>query len=164
MRFVPQFEAKLRAADAANPPAASEPPFEVRFDRLLRDEALRWAAANPGQALQLAGVKLRRMWNIWPNEPQFRSWLVRLAVFGTYTPILLLALVGAWQFRDRGRDVLLLVLPAVYFSVLHAVFIGSLRYRQPAMLTLTILAAAAIVSFYDRCQQRQSPPANPASR
>ena len=164
MRFVPQFEATQRAADAANPPAASEPPFEVRFDRMLRDEALRWAAANPSQALQLAGVKLRRMWNIWPNEPQFRSWLVRLAVFGSYTPILLLALVGAWRFGDRGRDVLLLVLPAVYFSLLHAVFIGSLRYRQPAMLTLAILAAAALVSFYDRYQQRQSLPANSASR
>ena len=164
MSFVPAFEAKLRAADAARPPTASDPPFECRFDRLLRDEALRWAAANPGKVLELAGTKLLRMWNIWPNEPQFRSWFVRLAVFGTYTPILLLSLYGAWRFRDRGLDVLLVILPAVYFSLLHAVFIGSLRYRQPAMLTLAILAAAALISLFDHCQHRQSPPANPAAR
>ncbi|MEX2091583.1 MAG: glycosyltransferase family 39 protein [Pirellulales bacterium] len=164
MSFVPAFEAKLRAADAANPPIASDPPFEYRFDRLLRDAALRWAAANPVNTLELAGTKLLRMWNIWPNEPQFRSWFVRLAVFGTYTPILLLSLYGAWRFRDRGLDVLLLILPAVYFSLLHAVFIGSLRYRQPAMLTLAILAAAVLISLLDRFQQRTSPPANPAAR
>ena len=114
--------------------------------------------------LQLAGTKLLRMWNIWPNEPQFRSWFVRLAVFGTYTPILLLSLYGAWRFREHGLDVLLLILPAVYLSLLHAVFIGSLRYRQPAMLTLAILAAAAVVSLFDRYQQRRSPPTNLASR
>jgi 4-amino-4-deoxy-L-arabinose transferase-like glycosyltransferase len=164
MTFVPAFEAKLRAADAANPPIASDPPFEYRFDRLLCDEALRWTAAHPGKALALAGTKLLRMWNIWPNEPQFRSWLVRLAVFGTYMPMLLLSLYGAWHFRDRGLEVLLLILPAMYLSLLHAVFIGSLRYRQPAVLALAILAAAAIASLLDRYQQRESLLANPADR
>jgi 4-amino-4-deoxy-L-arabinose transferase-like glycosyltransferase len=150
MDFVRRFEAELRAADAANPPAADTPPFEYRFDRMMRNEALRWAAGNPGRAIQLAGIKLARMWNIWPNEPQFRSWPVRLVVLATYTPILLVAIYGAWLFRRQGFDVLLLALPAVYFSVLHAVFIGSLRYRQPAMLTLAILAAAAIDVLFER--------------
>lgn len=154
MSFVPRFEAQLRAADAEKLPAPGNPPFEYRFDRLMRDEALRWAAEHPGQVLRLAGVKLARMWNIWPNEPQFRSWWVRLAVGGSYLPLVLLALVGAWVFRDRGRDLTLLLLPAVYFSVIHAIFIGSLRYRQPALLPLAILAAAALVSLFDRWTNR----------
>jgi hypothetical protein len=35
-------------------------------------------------------------------------------------------------------------MPAVYLTALHVVFIGSLRYRQSAMLTLAILAAVGV--------------------
>ena len=150
MDFVRRFEAQLRAADAANPLAVDEPPFEFRFDRLMRDESLAWAKAHPGRALQLAGVKLRRMWNIWPNEPAFRSEWVRAAIAGTYVPLVLLAIYGGWQIRNRRLDLLLLASPVVYFSLLHAVFIGSLRYRQPALLLLAILAAAAIDALLTR--------------
>jgi 4-amino-4-deoxy-L-arabinose transferase-like glycosyltransferase len=155
MRFVPGIEAQMRAADAANPPAASDPPFEWRIDRLMRSESLDWAAAHPGRVLQLAGTKLLRLWNVWPNEPSFRSWWVRMAILLTYTPIMALAIAGAWRFRHR-LDVLLLVSPAVYLTALHVVFIGSLRYRQPAMLTLAILAAAAVCSFAGRGIARES--------
>lgn len=150
MSFVPRFERQLRAADANAAAPADAAPFEVRFDRMLRDEALHWAKENPAKVFRLAGTKLLRMWNIWPNEAQFRSWFVRLVVGMTYAPIMLLAIYGAWHFRRQRLDVLLLLLPAAYLSLLHAIFIGSLRYRQPAMLTLAILAAAALLVVVDR--------------
>jgi 4-amino-4-deoxy-L-arabinose transferase-like glycosyltransferase len=150
MQFVPRFEAALRAADREQPPGANAPPFEVRLDRLLRDAALRGAADHPTQVLRLSGVKLLRMWNVWPNESQFRSWLVPFVVLASYMPIMLLAAVGAWRFRHQPPDILLLLLSAAYLSLLHAVFIGSLCYRRPAMLTLAILSAAAIVALGDR--------------
>jgi hypothetical protein len=150
MRFVSRFDQQLRATDAARWPAKGGPPFEYRLDGLMRNESLAWAAANPGRALELAGVKLLRIWNIWPNEPAFRSWWIRLAIFVTYTPILLLAMVGAWRFRHRYFKLMILVAPAVYLTALHVVFIGSLRYRQPAMLTLAILAAAAVCTLAAR--------------
>lgn len=150
MRFVPPFEEQLRIADFANPPAASDPPFEYRLDRLMRDESLSWTFAHPSRVAELAATKLLRLWNVWPNEPSFRSWTIRLAIFSTYAPILLLATVGFWQNRRSYLDVLFLAAPAGYFTALHIIFIGSLRYRQPAMLTLAILAAAAICTLFDR--------------
>ena len=111
----------------------------------MRDAALAWAWANPGRALQLAGVKFLRMWNVWPNEPQLaRSWLVRLAVLFTYTPLLILAIMGAWRTLGRGWPYILCWLPAVYLTLLHVVFVSSLRYREPAMLALLALAAGEI--------------------
>jgi Dolichyl-phosphate-mannose-protein mannosyltransferase len=150
MRFVPRFADQLLAADAANPPAAADPPFEYRLDRLMRSESLAWTAAHPGRALELAGIKLLRLWNVWPNEPSFRSWWVRLGILVTYTPILLLAIVGVWMFRRNYVAMAVLAGPAIYFTGLHMVFIGSLRYRQPAMLTLAILAAAVICALSTR--------------
>ena len=150
MRFVPRFADQLLAVDAANPPAATDPPFEYRLDRLMRSESFAWTAAHPGRAMELAGTKLLRLWNVWPNEPSFRSWWVRSVILVTYTPILLLAVAGAWMFRRGYLALMLLAGPAIYFTGLHMVFIGSLRYRQPAMLTLAILAAAAICAFAGR--------------
>jgi 4-amino-4-deoxy-L-arabinose transferase-like glycosyltransferase len=115
--------------------------FELRLDRRLRDEALGWAMANPARTLHLAAIKFLRMWNIWPNERRLSSWPIRLAVFFTYTPLLLLAIIGAWRTLGRGWPYILCWLPAIYLTMLHIIFVSSIRYREPAMLPLLALVA-----------------------
>jgi hypothetical protein len=88
-----------------------------------------WAKANPRRVAELAWIKFMRIWNVWPNEPSFRSWPLRLAVFFTYTPLLILGLVGIWRFSARGWPFVLAWLPAVYLTLLHMVFVGSIRSR-----------------------------------
>lgn len=146
MNFVPRFEQELRG----EPVSADAAPFEYRLDERLRDAAIDWARAHPRRALELAAIKIKRLWNVWPNEPQFRSWPLRLIVAVTYLPLMALALVGAWRFRRRGFPIVLCALPAMYFTALHAIFVSSIRYREPAMLGLAVLAAAAI------CRGRES--------
>ena len=119
---------------------------EYQFDHHLQMAALHWATENPLRVIELAAIKFARMWNFWPNEASFRSWPLCLAVFGTYTPVIILALSGVWIHRHRPLVILILTLPAVYLTLLHIVFVSSLRYRQPAMLALIVLAAAAIAA------------------
>ena len=38
-------------------------------------------------------------------------------------------------------------MPAIYFTLLHMVFVSSIRYRQPAMLALIVPAAAFLVRW-----------------
>ena len=140
MDFVPRFWPKSRQRPIGRPASRSE----VRLDRRLRAEAIAWAWANPGRALQLAGVKFLRMWNIWPNEPRLSSWPLRLAVLFTYTPLLFFAIIGALRTLGRGWPYILCWLPAVYLTLLHVVFVSSIRYRGPAMLALLALAAGEI--------------------
>jgi hypothetical protein len=120
---------------------------EYTRDRQLRDRAIRWAWEHPGKSLQLAGTKFLRLWNVWPNEASLAAWPVRLAVLAAYVPVLLLAACGAWLFVGRGRPYALCLLPAAYVTALHVVFVSSIRYRQPAMLTLIVLAAGAAVAL-----------------
>jgi hypothetical protein len=146
MQFVAQFVAEQRAADAA----ATQPPrglFEDRLDQRMKQAAVEWALQNPRQVLALATVKLRRMWSFVPNATEFQSPILRLALAATYSPVIVLALVGAWQHVRRDWPYLLCCLPAVYFTLLHIVFVSSIRYRQPAMLPLIVFAAAAIVAI-----------------
>jgi len=149
MQFVERFRRQQHQADAE---AAGPPPgtFEWRLDRRMRDAALSWAAENPIHSLQLAAVKLARTWNIWPNYDELRSPWIRLMVAGSYLPVIVFAVIGACRWIGRGWPYALLLMPAVYFSLLHMVFVGSIRYRQPAMLTLIALAAAAVLSGKSR--------------
>ncbi|MDZ7620775.1 MAG: hypothetical protein U1E05_27545, partial [Patescibacteria group bacterium] len=109
-------------------------------------EAVAWATTHPGRAARLALVKMGRMWNIWPNEPSFSTWPVRLVVAGTYLPVMILAAIGTWRTVRLGLPYMLCWLPAVYFTLLHTVFVSSIRYREPPMLALMVLAAAAVFS------------------
>ncbi|MCH2123453.1 MAG: glycosyltransferase family 39 protein [Pirellulaceae bacterium] len=140
--------------------AASELPqeiFEYRMNQRLKTAAIGWATQHPGKALQLAGVKLGRIWNPLPNDVQSRGSAMSLLVLASYLPILGLALAGAWRFADRQHFCWLLTLPAVYFTLLHMIFVSSIRYRQPAMLALIVLASGFLVSFFSSKQTSLEP-------
>lgn len=141
MSFVPRIAALEHAEDAQ---AGDGDIFEVRLDRRLFWESLAWARAHPGRALELAAIKFSRIWNVWPNEPAFRGWVVRLAMLVTYVPLLALSLVGVWRFTSRGWPYMLTWLPAVYLTMLHVVFVSSIRYREAAMMALCVLAAGVV--------------------
>jgi 4-amino-4-deoxy-L-arabinose transferase-like glycosyltransferase len=146
MEFVKRFEAEEAQAEKESSADRGES-LELRLDHRMRDESLAWARANPGRALQLAGIKFLRMWNVWPNEPRLSaSWLAGFLVFFTYTPLLILAIMGAWRTVGRGWPYILCCLPAVYLTLLHVVFVSSIRYRDPAMLALLALAAGGLRS------------------
>lgn len=147
MTYVPTFEAAERKAEAEGSVDARDT-FEYRLNQRMRNAAVNWAKQNPTTAVRLAAVKFARIWNVWPNEPAFSRPVIRLAVAVTYVPLLLLGLVGAWQTIGRGWPYVLCFLPALYLTLLHMVFIGSIRYREPAMLGMIVLAAGAVVSFW----------------
>ncbi|HUT88594.1 MAG TPA: glycosyltransferase family 39 protein [Thermoguttaceae bacterium] len=148
-----RFLASERALSAG--PEEAQGALEYRLDRHLRAESLAWARAHPGRVAQLMAIKFARLWNFWPNEAAFSAWPIRLAVFMTYVPVMVLAIVGAWATIHRGWPYVLCWLPALYFTALHMVFVSSIRYRQPVMLALMVLAAGAIVARLGR-NERES--------
>jgi hypothetical protein len=146
MRFVAPLVAQQRAADA-QVGADLRGTFEDRLDRRMRAAAIGWATEHPGRVGQLVWIKLRRMWSPLPNATEFGGGMTRLILALTYTPVVVLAAVGAWRYCRRDWPYVLCVLPAVYFTCLHVIFVSSIRYRQPAMLVLIVLAAGVIVEW-----------------
>lgn len=142
MPFSTPFYRAQKEADAAADVGPQG--FEARLDRRLRDAAVEWAVAHPGEVMRLMGQKLVRMWNVWPNADEFRSWPLRLVVAAGYVPVLIAGAVGLWCWGRRGWPYLLCGFPALYFTGLHVVFVSSIRYREPAMLVWSVLAAAAV--------------------
>jgi 4-amino-4-deoxy-L-arabinose transferase-like glycosyltransferase len=167
MRFVGKFVAEQRAADA-QPNADLSHLFEDRLDSRMRNASLSWAKAHPRRVLELAGIKFLRIWSFLPNANEFQNRWLRLALLTTYTPIIALALLGIWKYSPRGWPYLLCWLPAVYLTCLHIIFVSSIRYRQPALLPLIVLASGVLIELLPRtvgpaslrAPAHQSPPAS----
>jgi len=112
---------------------------EAERDAVYRRAALDWARSHPRETLSLAWTKLRRTWSITLNAPGYESALFTAVGWLTVAPIFVLAAVGVWRMRRQGWTLLFLLSPAIYFSAIHMVFVGSVRYRLPAMPLLMIL-------------------------
>ena len=114
---------------------------EYDADQHYRRAAREFVTANPGRTLQLAFAKLARFWSPVPNAAQFGSVWVQIGVLACFVPLVVLAIAGWWHTRRDVSRWLLPLAPIVYFSLVHAVFVGSLRYRLPAEYPLAVLAA-----------------------
>ena len=118
--------------------------FELRLDRRLRNAAIGWALENSSAAVQLGLVKFAKTWSPMPVARELGSSAVRWAEAFGYSVIMLLSGVGMWRLRSQS-GAWLMAMPALYFAILHMFFIGSVRYRQPAVLVLCVLGGVGLV-------------------
>lgn len=139
MAFVEDFARQQRLEDEAKN-GAVESTFEYRLNQRMHRAAIQWTFDNPADAWKLAWIKLRRTWNIWPAAQEVGSFWVRLAETIGCFGIVVLAAWGGWVSRDRWQEIYIFLLPVPYFTLLHMVFVGSIRYRQPAIVALSVLA------------------------
>ncbi|MFH1420298.1 MAG: glycosyltransferase family 39 protein [Planctomycetota bacterium] len=116
---------------------------EHERDRLCRRAAIEWARAHPGDVLRLALAKLKRTWSVTINADAYSTTSYKLVAWGTIAPEFLLAIAGLCLMRRRRGVLALLLVPAIYFTLLHMVFVGSVRYRVPAMPLLFVPAGVA---------------------
>jgi 4-amino-4-deoxy-L-arabinose transferase-like glycosyltransferase len=142
MEFMARFQAEQLAADAAaTEPLAST--LEYRLDRRMARAAASWAISHPAQVARLAGIKIWRTWRPWPEAAELPGGILRWSV--ALSTLFVLGSAG-WRVYQRAGDGwvnVLWITPAIYFTLIHAVFVGSLRYRLPAMIALIPLAACA---------------------
>ena len=140
--------------EVGNVPGNATGNREYQLDRRLRKDAWEWAKNHPQRVLQLAGAKCLRMWRWTPNADEFQNPLLHLAVATTYTPLLLLSLIGVVRFGKGNWPLACCWLPAIYFTLLHTIFVSSIRYREPAMLPLMVLAAGVLASVFPTCPRQ----------
>jgi len=150
----PQADGSSNLADVQRSgPAANL--SEAEWNRYFWNESIHSIRAEPGRILRLAGVKVARLWNPLPNVETYQSSLVHTVSAAWNIPIFALALAGGMILVQRGKGrgrrlTVFLLLPALYATVLHAIFVGSVRYRLPVMPMLEILAAVAIAVILNR--------------
>jgi 4-amino-4-deoxy-L-arabinose transferase-like glycosyltransferase len=118
---------------------------------IAADEAAAWKAGwdfvseSPTRSVMLSGRKILEFWSPKPdattagraNGGAARDWISILS----YTPILLLAIVGMKLLAPQTRRLLPIYAYILTFTSVYAVFLPTTRYRLPLDFFLIILAA-----------------------
>jgi hypothetical protein len=118
---------------------------EAERDRRLGRLAIEQMTADPARVLRLALVKLARTWSLTPNVAPYRAGAEAYISAVFMLIVLACAVVGLIRTRRLRRLHAVMLLPIMYFTMVHCIYVGSVRYRVPVMPLLEILAAAAFL-------------------
>jgi hypothetical protein len=89
-------------------------------------------------------VKFVRTWNFVPNFSGYRGGAAAMVSAAWMLLVLGAAAIGLFRARRRWPLLIALLLPVLTFTLVHSIYIGSVRYRIPLMPFLEVLAGAAI--------------------
>jgi hypothetical protein len=90
-----------------------------------------------------------------PLSAEFGRPLYRAVALLFALPFDVLVIVGIVAGRLPRAAVIYLLIPALYFTAVHALSVGSLRYRVPAEPPLAVLAAAGATRLLNRVQNEE---------
>jgi hypothetical protein len=128
---------------------------EVERDAYLSDLAGQWVSRtwqdDPAHLFRLTLAKLARTWSPIPLSEEFGGRRFYRMIAWLYSiPFYALVVLGLWGTAVPRVGKLLLLAPAAYFTVVHAMSVGSLRYRIPTEPLMAVLAAAGLAVFWAR--------------
>ncbi len=118
---------------------------EPEWDRFFRRRAVEAVKQDPVRSIRLAGVKLLRTWSLRPNVESHRGGTAAVVGAAWTLLVLLSGAVGVVRRRRAVGACLALLSPVVVTTLLHMVFVGSVRYRVPVMPMLAVLGASCLV-------------------
>ncbi len=148
MNFVNAFIVKQNTEDDREILAGNQldSTLEWRLDQRLKNAAIAWAFENSSDAIRLGLVKFLKTWSPLPVARELGSDTVRWLEAIGYSAIMGFAVIGMWQCRSQ-IGTWLFAMPCVYFALLHVFFIGSVRYRQPAVLAICVLGGVGCATI-----------------
>lgn len=139
---------RLRLGDAGN------------ADR-LQAAALDWIDANPGRAAELAALKLVYFWQ--PNLPDANDFAaskaiasIRLFEVAQYGLILLIGLLAFRSRRIASDGKWIFAAMIAGFWLIHAAAYIIIRYRDPAIPLLIVMAAVPVAAWIERLPARRA--------
>ncbi|MGC9259610.1 MAG: ArnT family glycosyltransferase [Phycisphaerae bacterium] len=149
-----------RQSDIVRPPAFMRL-SESRRDLVWTHRAFTCITQHPWRIIRLAFIKIGRTWSPWLHAKGFRKQWINAILTLWYSSEFILSLIGlGWLIRRRQSIHLLgvLLIPIGYLTAMHAIFLGSVRYRVPVMPLVCILAAAGIVCLWSLVSSKRQAP------
>jgi len=137
-------------------PGEMRPLNEMERSQEWSRRAWGYVGADPVRIAKLAAVKIGRTWSPWFNAAEMQAPGIQAVMVVWHVPLFLLALVGVCGRSMLLRMKVLLLVPVVYFSLVHALFLGSVRYRVPLMPIVCIFAAAGAIECLRRFRPQRS--------
>jgi hypothetical protein len=127
---------------------------EFEADDWKKQQAVQYIKENPAEFVDLSIKKFFRFWNLWPNSAEHQSAIYKLISLLSFLPMLLLSIVFIVVFIKDFKRLSILYLFVAYYTAIHMITIGSIRYRLP-LEPLLVAMAACVLAYYFNANVRQ---------
>ncbi len=117
---------------------------EIERDNYCKMRAKEFIINNPGKVLRLAVEKQKRFWAVVPRAKDYQDLKFRIISFLWTVPVYICAIMGFWKTKNKFKDLFPIWFPILFFTLLHTIILGSIRYRLPIMPYIHLYAAAGI--------------------
>jgi 4-amino-4-deoxy-L-arabinose transferase-like glycosyltransferase len=122
-------------------------------DKWGQRKALEYMLANPGTTVRRMAIKFGDFWGLERSyiagvqqglydPPRWFVVLAAGAILASCAAVMLVGAAGLWLARPEWRAYVVLLLPIVSISGLHAIVFGHSRYHLPLIPILALFAAA----------------------
>jgi 4-amino-4-deoxy-L-arabinose transferase-like glycosyltransferase len=116
---------------------------EVERDEFFAERAHGWIRTHPLRSIQLMGNKIARTWSPFPLSTEYGSKRLYVIIGLCYSlPFYIMIVLGLWSRSLPLSVKVLLLIPAIYFTGIHALSVGSLRYRIPFETPMAVLVGS----------------------
>lgn len=127
----------------------------VERDRILIEETKKNWLAAPAESLWLLARKPFRYWfrvyeNVPTGEARQKNWLVFGVLAFSHYALLGVAVLGLYKARLKNPLVVLLLVLIGYYTLVHTLTLPVVRYRQPLIPAMCVLAGAAVAGWLQR--------------
>jgi Gpi18-like mannosyltransferase len=119
---------------------------------VLSKEAFSFINQNKLRFIKKCFYSVGNFWNITPNHEKYDFFLFKLASIMSIVPLIIGLILSFW-FIDF-RVLLPFILIMIYLTTIHAITIGSIRYRYPLEPLMLILASISFERLYEKVRQR----------
>lgn len=141
------------ATGASNQSFVTAMPQLAAMDEIARSDYLsglarQFVRENPRRSVELGVIKAARTLSPVPLSSEFGGDMRLMVVALAYMiPLDLLAIAGLWLGRIPRPVKVFLLIPLLYFVIIHAASVGSLRYRIPSDVPIAVLAGLGAVAL-----------------
>lgn len=127
-------------------------------DRYFGRKAMETIRSNPLGYTKILLIKAPKFWRPWPYAPYPVPVRWFLGVY--YSTLFILAGFGAYRSWTCRKQLLPIYLLFLSFTISHAFFDTSLRYRMPLEPFLIFFAAIGLANIIDRIKRGNSQPSD----
>lgn len=125
----------------------------IEQDKIYKQRAYSYIAGNPLHFVEMALLKIGRMWRPWPSFTEYAKPVLIIGSIVTYGSIYILSLIylAMWGWSEIRRTLPMLFM-AAYLTTVVTVLFGTIRYRLPLEPFMIMLTAATLVRLARRWQ------------
>jgi len=120
---------------------------EIQTNNWQKKKAIDFIKAYPYNFIKLCWKKFLRFWHLWPNFHWFNHGIYKWISLLSFGPILLLSIASLWFLRHEWKKTGIIWIFFSYYTCVHIITVGSIRYRLPLEPLMIALACATIAKL-----------------